>query len=906
MGSFLDGATVQLREGETILFSFDPHLTYNQYYLTINTKDLDLGVNALAIYAKKQNYTAALVSIIITVNERDTDLELFLNENPTSTIQIAYGETLNITAIYKDYTGTFLDNAVVQLRKGGSTLYNLSKHLTYDQYYVSINTNQLILGVNILSIYAKKVNFTAGLVSIIITVTERDTNLDIFLEQIQTTSVEIQYGESVNITAIYTDFTYTFLDNAVVQLRRGGSTLFNLSKHLTYNQYYVSIDSSLLNLGANLLAIYAKKQNFTAELVSITITVNERDTTLDVLLEGLNSASIEFYNISVNEYLNITAIYNDFTEVFIDSATLKLTGSGITRSLSSHPTFNQYNYTLKVEDLGIGVHFLVVSAEKENYSSSIVNIKLNVLERRAYLQLFVDTVNNLTSSRYITAEIDQILNITVFFKDFIDKAHLTGANVRLTGALNKNFTENLGYEHYNVSISSNKLGQGINFLTIFAQKEGYKSESILFTIEVVEKISNLQLFLNSVNKTLDKSVEVTIGEFVNISIFYNDYSGLFIDGANVIIVGEGISLNLTKHPFYDQYNVSINSNDLNFGINLLTLYAQKVNYQPQTLIVRIEIIEKETGIDILLNGLDKTIDRTLSIPIRKLLNITINYFDFESGNPITGATIQVVGEGLLLNLTENPLNHRYSISIDTNLLDIGVRFLTVYCQRPNYQSYSALLRIQVDRIKTNISTVTGETVVNLIPGDNYRLKIRLYDLDFNLSVLNATVRYTWAYGQGDLTDEDNDGVYEALLSNLPVGTFLVTISVYAGDDYEFERFQITMNIVSPPENVLLFQILTIAGIAAAIGVSGYLLAYQKILKYPKQVRKIHKFKSKLKKPKSIGVEVQTREEVIDKHYSEEITALEKQIKKKVGPKSDISQPNNDKIDKAKEIELNKK
>ena len=905
LGTFINNANVELIEGSNIIDTLLED-AYNQYSCIINTTKLSLNVNLLTVYAKKDNYSAAFASITIIIQERDTDLEIILNGNPINTLQIPYGETLNITAVYNDLTQGFISGATVELWNGTTPLYTLDKSPSYNQYTRTININQLILGVNILSVYAKKENYSAALVSIIITVIERETVLDIFLEGLPGISINIDYGESINITAIYKDTTGVLLDNSVVELREGSTTKAILTWIPSFQQYYYSMDTSHLSLGTNLLAVYAKKQNYTAELVSITITVNERDTTLNVLLEGLESSTIEFYNISVNEYLNITAIYNDFTDVFIDGATVQLTGSGETRPLSLHPTFYQYNITLKVEDLGIGVHFLVVSAEKENYSSSIVNIKLNVLERRASLQLFVDTVNNLTLSRYITAEIDQILNISIFFRDFVDKSHLSGANVRLTGAINKNFTENLVHEYYNVSISSNNLGPGINFLTIFAQRDGYKSESIWFTIEVVEKISNLQLFLNNINKTLDKSIEVTVGELVNISIFYNDYSGSFIDNAEVIIMGEGISLNLTKHPLYNQYNVSINSNDLNFGINRLTLYAYKINYQPQTLIVVIEIVEKETDINIFLNGFDKTFDKTLTIPIRKLLNITINYFEFESGTPITGATIQVVGEGLLLNLTENPLNHYYSVTINTNLLDIGVRFLTVYCQRPNYQSYSALLRIQVDRIKTNISTVTGETVVNFIPGDNYRLKIRLYDLDFNLSVLNATVRYTWAYGQGDLTDEDNDGVYEALLSNLPVGTFLVTISVYAGDDYEFERFQITMNIVSPPENVLLFQILTIAGIAAAIGVSGYLLAYQKILKYPKQVRKIHKFKSKLKKPKSIGVEVQTREEVIDKHYSEEITALEKQIKKKVDPKSDISQPSNDKIDKTKEIELSKK
>jgi hypothetical protein len=210
----------------------------------------------------------------------------------------------------------------------------------------------------------------------------------------------------------------------------------------------------------------------------------------------------------------------------------------------------------------------------------------------------------------------------------------------------------------------------------------------------------------------------------------------------------------------------------------------------------------------------------------------------------------------------------------------------------------------VIQIKTNVSTSTGETFFNRKPGANFRLKINLTDLDFNLKVLNAFIGYTWAYGHGNLTDDDNDGVYEATIKNLPVGTHEIRIyPIDAGIEYNFpQNYKITLNVVNPPENVLLFQILTITGIAAAIGVSGYLLAYQRVLKYPKQVRKIRKFKSKLKKAKSTGVEVQTRNQIIEKHYSEEISALEKQIKKKLGLKSDTSQPSDNKINKIEEIE----
>ena len=378
----------------------------------------------------------------------------------------------------------------------------------------------------------------------------------------------------------------------------------------------------------------------------------------------------------------------------------------------------------------------------------------------------------------------------------------------------------------------------------------------------------------------------------------------FIDNASIIIVGEGLNqTDLTEHLVYDQYNVSINTLDLNFGINLLTLYAQKANYQPQTLIVRIEINEKETDMDIYLNGIPQAPqDRSITLPIKALLNITVKYYDNDTGVHIPGSVIQLVGEDLTdYYLTEYASLQQYAISINTTLLDIGVRFLTIYATHANYQSYSALLRIQVDRIKTNITTTSGAIVFNRQPGDDFRLRLTIQDLNFSVSILKANVSYTWVYGQGTLSDANNDGIYETTITNLPGGTFQIAITVYAGDDYDFERFFITLNVIRPPEDVLLFQILTFAGIAAAVGISAYLIAYQRVLKYPKQVRKIRKFKGKLKKSKSLKIETLSRDEIINRNYAEKIHPLEKQYKSKLSPKSTETDNKDDKIESSENL-----
>jgi hypothetical protein len=181
------------------------------------------------------------------------------------------------------------------------------------------------------------------------------------------------------------------------------------------------------------------------------------------------------------------------------------------------------------------------------------------------------------------------------------------------------------------------------------------------------------------------SFNISIYESLNITAIYKDNLDSFIEDAELKLIGDSVAvtLNLSRCPLYNQYNVTFNKLDLDVGMQLLTLYAQKENYQLQSSHLTIAVLESEMKANIYLNGVNKTSDPTFTTPIRSILNITIEYYDIENYNPITVALVQVIVEvfPFLLNLTENPLNHQYSISINTSLLGIGAKLLIVDCSK---------------------------------------------------------------------------------------------------------------------------------------------------------------------------------------------------------------------------------
>ena len=499
---------------------------------------------------------------------------------------------------------------------------------------------------------------------------------------------------------------------------------------------------------------------------------------------------------------------------------------------------------------------------------------------------------------------NETLNVTVSYREESSPyKHISNAIVEINGSgISELLVES--FSNYSMLINTTDLNQGVNFLTIIAQKDGYKPQSILLIIEIIQKETSLTLFLDGEDKTTNPSIDIIYGDILNITIKYTDIgTGAHISGATVELSGSGLLENLTENSVLKHYWVIINTTNLDIGVLFLTIFSQKTNFEPQTILVTIEIHERETGIEIYLNQIDKTLDRYIELPIGAYLNITIKYIDILTDFLLKNATIQLLGEGFDLLFNENNILEQYSIIINTDQLDIGVKFLTIYAQKPNYQSYSVVLRIVVRRINTEITISSGESTINIKPGESSSIKLVLNDLDFNQTIKNALVTYTWALGQGTLLDSNNDGIYETTLTNVPEGTYTITISVYAGDNYEFERYRITLNVIRPPEESLLFIILTIVSIAAALGIGGYFIAYQRVLKYPKSVRKIRKYKSTLKKKDAPNVEIHSRTELLKMHYQEELesnvkTLIEKRKSKLIEQKSSF-----DKLLKAEDEDL---
>ncbi len=691
------------------------------------------------------------------------------------------------------------------------------------------------------------------------------TESQLFLETINKTVVpfiQIPLGNTVNITIKYLDNqTGNHISDANVQL--SGKVSGQLNENASLEQYSRIINNTDLGIGIWSLTVTAQKSNYETQIIQFYVEVIERATEFELHVNGTLKSNNDIIQIEANQILNLTLFYRDnITKDHLSGAEATLLSVGNFSEIGA-----QYNYTLNSNNLSLGFNVLSIFTQLDNYTSQNIQIYVEVYNIASELQLLVNDTTT-TALETIQVEVNQFINITIFYSDNVTKQHISGATVTLDW---DNFTET--GSQYNYTLNTNDLDQGITIVTIEAQFNNYQSQSIQINFEVIERATELEVYVDSSQRTEAETILADVNQILNITVFYRDnVSKQHLTGATVTVLSGNFS------EVGNQYNYSLNTNSLEQGITILTVFAYLENYQPRSFQLYIKVSERATEISLFLNTEDKTIDPVYELPFGSSLNITVKYLDNQTKTHISGSNIQLIDDTYSDNLTENLAMNQYTLLLDTTVLKVGVNLFTIIAHANNFQVKTLSLRITLNKIATVINTTSGESYFSILPSESILLSMVLTDSDFGGTITNATVTYRWAYGQGTLLDPENDGTYEVELENIPTGTYTITITASAGDDYSFETYEITLNVVSvtPPDFSLLF--ITLVG-ALVVLVVGFTL-YEVRFKYPPTVRKSRKIRKKIKKGKKTKPvkDIASREDLIKDHLESNVETI--QLEKK--------------------------
>ncbi|MHA1350806.1 MAG: hypothetical protein ACTSPZ_08250, partial [Promethearchaeota archaeon] len=393
---------------------------------------------------------------------------------------------------------------------------------------------------------------------------------------------------------------------------------------------------------------------------------------------------------------------------------------------------------------------------------------------------------------------------------------------------------------------------------------------------VNEKKTELLLFLNKTQFYNGDTIQLEVTDKLNITVNYLDnLTKDYLSGAAVDIIDKGY---MTENALLEHYNITINIIDLNSTLNRIVIRAQVTNYQTALIEFFIQIIERGSTGALFINELNKTADPYIDLTLGSLLNITIKYSDIRTENHISGATVQLNGD-LTGLLSESITLKQYSILINTTDLGVGLSIFTIIAEKANFELFLIQkIYVSVDRIRTNITTTDGVSNIIIRPGASVTIRIEINDLDFGGTVKGASVTYRWVFGEGFLTE--NDGIYTVVLTDIREGSFTLTLNAYMGENYDFATYEIVITVIIPPEDLLLFQLLSIIGGITAAALLTYLYLYQKIFKFPKPVRRVRKFKKSLNKKNAPKVDVINRDKAFKSEYEKQLSKTSKRLKMK--------------------------
>ena len=185
------------------------------------------------------------------------------------------------------------------------------------------------------------------------------------------------------------------------------------------------------------------------------------------------------------------------------------------------------------------------------------------------------------------------------------------------------------------------------------------------------------------------------------------------------------------------------------------------------------------------------------------------------------------------------------------------------------------------KFKYKVSEIWSE---NLSSNSEIRILIndKQHSETVKLTTANLTFRETKSGGFNLI---DITFPYEVL--NISLQLFLAdefglaNVYIFSIDDVYLE-ISYTETIIDPggnPEPVI-FRILLAIAIIAGVCIGGYFIAYYKILRFPKSVRKVRKYRSTLKSPQNPSTEITNRKDSFKEIYSKELNKTTKYLKGK--------------------------
>ncbi|MHA1271663.1 MAG: hypothetical protein ACTSPY_17860 [Candidatus Helarchaeota archaeon] len=376
------------------------------YQIQFNSTDYGPGYYMINITCKKQGYENRSLLFYWRIYTANTSFSIqYFNTTQdlsatysSGTYTILWGDPINITINYLDinHSNVFIDSAIVNVTLSGPTTqtYSFTRFGTKDLYNCTIS-DTLPVGSYSMTFKSWKSGYEFNETTYTLIISERPTNLTIYVNGTITYNFTLYYGEFITITAFYNDTTRnTGIGSASTNISWNPS--FPMTPDATHIGNY-TYNFTASPVGTIIFTINSSKTGYQYNVTYLTVNILNHDPVISNILHNISDSMYR------NQVMRINATITDIEDVPPNITAYiclnRSDGIWVNFSMTNlSQTFFELNLTLPLLDAYLGALQVYIMANDSNNGKTLTNIKnLTVLNNNPVIS---NEQSNGTSQMY--------------------------------------------------------------------------------------------------------------------------------------------------------------------------------------------------------------------------------------------------------------------------------------------------------------------------------------------------------------------------------------------------------------------------------------------------------------------------------------------------------------------------
>ncbi len=438
------------------------------YVADVDLSGLEAGDYYFSFNASKDHYENQSVRNLIQLKIIEQPLALEVPNTVINANSNSYATCyINITG---SITGTILPGAV-NISTDWHKDYTVTDYLN-GIVYLNFSTEHVptqgSLETFTVEIFANKTNYGSTSAFISVTVHPIPT-----VANVNETILDVYFNEN-----FYLEVNYTEEESSKIIT---GATL-NIIWSSTYdvvqtaNGFIIDFSTEGLSLDVYTLLVQLDHPGYETAFKSIYVNIIPKSSHLEILLNQNDKTSEGSISISWNEALNITILYKDsMLNSYIAGATVQINGSSTSETI--YQNISQYSIIFNSGELSVGIHFLTIRAQKENYDTVSSVLKITVEQ----IEFLVETIDFTDSLEVISGK---STNLRINLSEYDSGNIIENASVFYSWEFGTGFLDYVGNATYEVNLNIPDSAKGSYTITLTISMAGgaYKTSDFSFVI----------------------------------------------------------------------------------------------------------------------------------------------------------------------------------------------------------------------------------------------------------------------------------------------------------------------------------------------------------------------------------------------------------------------------------------